>query len=136
METMNSQTHTNLYGELLLRSLPAVIETDSENDRLIAEVEALRGRGAHLLPEERRLLSLLLLLIEDYEEGKYRLKAATPDQVLRELMRARGICQKDLLGVFGSKGVASEVVRGRRAISRTQVKRLAQFFHVSPALFL
>jgi len=136
METMNTRTDTNLYGELLLKSLPAVIESDSENDRLIAEVEALQSRGAHLLPEEKRLLSLLLLLIEDYEEAKYRLKAAAPDEVLRELMRARGIRQKDLLGVFGSKGIASEVVRGRRAISRTQAKRLARFFHVSPALFL
>jgi len=136
METMSSQTDMNLSGELLLRSLPAVIESDSENERLIAEVEALQGRGAHLLHAERRLLSLLLLLIEDYEERKYRIKAATPDEVLRELMRARGARQKDLFGVFGSKGIASEVVRGRRAISRTQAKRLAQFFHVSPALFL
>jgi HTH-type transcriptional regulator/antitoxin HigA len=136
MEAMNTRTDTNLYGELLLKSLPAVIESDSENDRLIAEVEALQSREARLLPEERRLLSLLLLLIEDYEEGKYRLKTATPDEVLRELMRARGIRQKDLLGVFGSKGIASEVVRGRRAVSRTQAKSLARFFHVSPALFL
>jgi hypothetical protein len=60
METMNTRTDTNLYGELLLKSLPAVIESDSENDRLIAEVEALQSRGAHLLPEERRLLSLLV----------------------------------------------------------------------------
>ena len=133
---MNTRSDAILYGELLLKCLPAVIESDSENDRLIAEVEALQSREAHLLPEERRLLSLLLLLIKDYEEGKYRLKAATPDEVLRELMRARGIRQKDLLGVFGSKGIASEVVRGRRAISRTQAKRLGRFFHVSPALFL
>jgi HTH-type transcriptional regulator/antitoxin HigA len=109
---------------------------ENENERLIAEVKALQDREEQLLPEERRLLNLLLLLIEDYEERKYRLKAATPDEVLRELMRARGIRQKDLLEVFGSKGIASEVVRGRRAVSRTQAKRLARFFHVSAALFL
>jgi HTH-type transcriptional regulator/antitoxin HigA len=79
---------------------------------------------------------LPLLLIEDYEERKFRIKAATPDGVLRERMRARGARQKDLLEVFGSKGIASEVVRGRRAIRRTQAKPLARFFHVSPALFL
>jgi HTH-type transcriptional regulator/antitoxin HigA len=136
METMNSRMDANVYGELLLKNLPAVIESDAENERLIAKVEVLQDREEHLLPEERRLLQLLLLLIEDYEERKYRLKAATPDEVLRELMRARGLRQKDLWGVFGSKGIASEVVRGRRAISRTQAKRLARFFHVSPALFL
>ena len=108
----------------------------SENERLIAEVEALQGREEHLLPEERRPLNLLLLLIEDYEERRYRIKASTSDEVLRQLMRVRGARQKDLLRVFGSKGIASEVVRGRRAISRTRAKRLARFFHVSPALFL
>jgi HTH-type transcriptional regulator/antitoxin HigA len=136
METMNSRTDANLYGGLLLKSLPAIIESDFENERLIAELEALQDREEHILPEERRLLNLLLLLVEDYEERRYRIKAASPDEVLRELMRARGTHQKDLLGVFGSKGIASEVVRGRRAISRTQAKRLARFFHVSPALFL
>jgi len=134
MEAMKSRI--DMYGELLLRSLPAVIESDSENERLIAEVETLQVNEEHLLPEEQRLLNLLMLLIEDYEERKYRLRSATPDQVLRELMRARGARQKDLLGVFGSKGIASEVVRGRRAISRAQAKGLARFFHVSPALFL
>ena len=113
-----------------------MIESESENDRLIAEVETLQAREEQLHSEERRLLSLLLLLIEDYEERKFRLKAATPDEILRELMRARGARQKDLLGVFGSKGIASEVVRGRRGISRNQAKHLARFFHVSPALFL
>jgi HTH-type transcriptional regulator/antitoxin HigA len=133
---MISRTDTKSYGELLLRSLPAVIESDAENERLTAELESLQKCENNLLPEERRLLKLLLLLVEDYEERRYRLRAATPDAVLRELMRARGIRQKDLMEVFGSKGIASEVVRGRRAISRTHAKRLARFFHVSPALFI
>jgi HTH-type transcriptional regulator/antitoxin HigA len=78
----------------------------------------------------------MLLLIEDYESRKYSLRAASPNEILRELMRARGLRQKDLVAVFGSKGIASEVVHSRRNISRTQAKRLAQIFHVSPALFL
>ncbi len=133
---MISRPDTKVYGELLVKSLPAVIESDAENERMIAKLESLQNREEHLLAEERRLLKLLLLLVEDYEERRYRMRAATPDAVLRELMRARGIRQKDLIGVFGSKGIASEVVRGRRAISRTQAKRLARFFHVSPALFI
>jgi HTH-type transcriptional regulator/antitoxin HigA len=134
---MNSASmRVTSYGRLLMASLPAVIENDSENDRLLAQVGRLQAMGRALLPEERRLLKLMLLLVEDYECRKYSLKVETPDEVLRELMRARGIRQKDLLGVFGSKGLASEVVRGRRNISRTHAKRLARFFHVSPALFL
>jgi HTH-type transcriptional regulator / antitoxin HigA len=123
---------------------PAIIDPVHKRDRQhafgeisrLSEVEALQIRAEDLVPEERQLLNLLLVLVEDYEERKFRIKAAAPDEVLRELMRVRGTRQKDLLEVFGSKGIASEVVCGRRAISRTQAKRLARFFHVSPALFL
>jgi len=92
---------------LLARTLPTVVEDDTENERLLAEVEELSARERHLRPEERRLLKLLLLLIEDYEERKYRLKAAAPHEVLRELMRARGLRQKDLLGVIDGRSPAT-----------------------------
>jgi len=126
----------NRCGRRLMRSLPAVIEDTAENDRALAEIERFHAREHHLPPEERRLMQLLLLLVEDYEGRKYRLKAAAPHEVLRELMRARGTQQADLLGVLGSKGVTSEVVRGRRGISRSQAKRLAEFFHAPAILFL
>jgi HTH-type transcriptional regulator/antitoxin HigA len=51
-------------------------------------------------------------------------------------MEARDLTQKDLWKLFGSKGVTSEVFHGKRAISRTQAKRLADFFHVGVELFI
>ena len=33
------------YGRLLARSLPAVVETEAENDRLLGIVERLMGKG-------------------------------------------------------------------------------------------
>ena len=42
----------------------------------------------------------------------------------------------DLLEVFGSRGVASEVVNGKRAISKAQARKLAAIFHVPADLFL
>jgi HTH-type transcriptional regulator/antitoxin HigA len=41
-----------------------------------------------------------------------------------------------LLDVFGSRGIASEVVNGKRAISKAQAKKLAALFHVPADLFL
>ena len=124
------------YGRLLARVLPAVIQTEEENARLLAEVHRLAARSDDLSPEEDRLLKLMVALIEDYEGRSYQLKAATSHQALRELMRARGVRQRDLWKVFGSKGITSEVVNGKRGISKTQAKALGEFFHVSPALFL
>jgi hypothetical protein len=41
------------YGRLLARKLPAVIRTEEENERLIAELEELDKRYEELTPEER-----------------------------------------------------------------------------------
>ena len=40
------------------------------------------------------------------------------------------------LSVFGTKGRVSEVVNGKRDISKEQAKKLAAFFHVSANLFI
>lgn len=124
------------YKRLLSKTMPAVIETEEENDRMLSVVEKLMGKGENLSPEEVKLLKLLSKLIADFEERFYQPKDATPIEVLRHLMEARSMKQSDLWHVFGSKGTASEVINGKRAISKTQAKALAEFFHVSTELFI
>ena len=124
------------YGRLLAKVLPVRIETVEENERMLHEVEKLIDKGERRSPEEDALLDLIAHLIQDFEQKFYQLGGATPHEVLRELMAARGVKQSDLWKLFGSKGVASEVVNGKRGISKTQAKALAEYFHVSPELFI
>jgi len=124
------------YGRLLARKLPAVIRTEEENDRLIAELQELDEHYGDLTPEEHEYHDLLVLLIEAFEDAHYSLEGSTPDSRLRSLMEEHGLRQRDLLEVFGSRGIASEVVSGKRAISKTQAKSLAARFHVPADLFL
>jgi HTH-type transcriptional regulator/antitoxin HigA len=51
-------------------------------------------------------------------------------------MEEHDLRQRDLLDILGSRGIASEVVNGKRAISKTQAKKLAALFHVPADLFL
>jgi HTH-type transcriptional regulator/antitoxin HigA len=44
--------------------------------------------------------------------------------------------QADLVKIFGSRGRVSEVINGKRAISKAQAKSLGEFFKVSPDLFI
>ena len=76
-------------------------------------------------PKQERFAELLTLLIDEYEI-RCPIRKATPQQTLQHLMEARGLTQKDLRDVFGSKGNAFEVIDGKRAISKTQSKRLAE----------
>jgi HTH-type transcriptional regulator/antitoxin HigA len=110
------------------------LKTEAENERLLAIVESMMHR--ELSPEETKLFDLRVRLIEDFEERHYPMGQSTPTETLRFLMEQRGLRQRDLVPLFGSSGVASEVINGKRAISKAQARTLADFFHVSPDLFI
>lgn len=123
------------YARLLAETLPGRIETEKENDRCLATVEQLMDKEKRS-PEETRLMDLLITLIEEFEDRNYRLNASTPLSVLQTIMENRGVKASHLWPVLGSKGVTSEVLNGKRQISKSQAKALAEFFHVSPELFI
>jgi HTH-type transcriptional regulator/antitoxin HigA len=135
MSTTTIDLNEKTYGQLLRRTLPHVIRTEEEHDRLTNELLRLDERE-NPSAEERELAELLTVLIDDYEERRYPIRRAEPRQTLRHLMEARGLTQKDLWKVFGSKGITSEVFHGKRAVSKAQAKRLATFFHVGADLFI
>jgi HTH-type transcriptional regulator/antitoxin HigA len=123
------------YGQLLRVTLPHVIRTEEDYERMTAELERLDEREKPSA-EEKELAELLTVLIDEYEERRFPIRKASPRQTLLHLMEARGLRQKDLWKLFGSKGIASEVVNGKRSVSKAQAKKLATFFHVSAELFL
>jgi len=51
-------------------------------------------------------------------------------------MEDRGLRQRDLIPVFGSSSVASNVLKGTRSISKAHARKLAGFFHVPAGLFI
>lgn len=124
------------YRRLLTRTMPVVIETEQENARMLGTVEKLMKKGENLSAEEEKLLKLLARLIEDFEQRYYQPPQAEPLEILHHLMEARGIKQSQLWEVFGSKGIASEVLNGKRGISKTHARALANYFHVPVDLFI
>jgi HTH-type transcriptional regulator/antitoxin HigA len=123
------------YGALLVDIQPRVITTEEENDRALGIVESLLAEK-NLSPEKEQILRLLVSLIEKFEDEYYQLAASTPHSILLHLMEERGLRQTDLVGLIGSRGVVSEVVNGKRTISKSQAKSLGEFFHVDPSLFI
>jgi len=124
-----------VYRELLVKSLPRPIRTGDEHQRLTALLLELDERD-HRTAEEDALAEVLTLLIEDYEEKHYPLPRVSPHESLKALMMERGLKHKDIWPVLGNKGAATEVLNGRRFISKAQAKRLAEFLHVPIDLFI
>ncbi|MEG4517614.1 MULTISPECIES: transcriptional regulator [unclassified Microcoleus] len=123
------------YSKLLAEIAPRAIETEEEYDRLLAVAERLTF-AKNRTPEERVLYKLLVTLIEVYERENYPMDKSEPHEILQHIMESSGTRQADLVGIIGSSGVVSEVVNGKRAISKAQAKALGDYFKISPSLFI
>ncbi|MEG4965778.1 transcriptional regulator [Microcoleus sp. B6-A1] len=132
---MNITIEKTAYGQLLAKSQPKPILNEEDYSVAEAEFNALMSQE-ELTVEEETLLDLWALLIEQYESKYYPIPQATPQDILLHLIEDREIKQVELVGVIGSKGVVSEVVNGKRAISKAQAKALGEFFNVNPSLFI
>jgi HTH-type transcriptional regulator / antitoxin HigA len=124
------------YAALLASALPAVIRSEAENERCIRALEELDRKGNRMSAAEWRLADLLTLLVEDFEEKYYALKQADPVTVIEELMSANGLKQKDLLDIFGSPSIASEVLNRKRRLTTEHIRQLSRRFHVSADVFV
>jgi HTH-type transcriptional regulator / antitoxin HigA len=114
------------YGELLAESVPTVIRTEQEYDHAIEQIEKLLKKGDRISDEEEHLLDLLSTMVEKYEDEHYPIGPAAPHEILRHLMDARGLRQKDIVHLFGSSGRASDAINGLCPISKIQAKALAE----------
>ena len=78
---------------------------------------SLKARYETLSPEERTLLALSERLVQDYDD-KIGLPDVPPDEMLRYLMKHRTLKQADLVPVIGTRSQVSDIVNGKRGISK------------------
>ena len=104
---------------------------------MLAIVDKLMAKGEdNLTPEEDALLELLVDLIHDFEEQRYPLSKSEPRKMVAFLLEQRGMKASDLWPVLGSKSRTSELLSGKRDISKDQAKKLAAFFKTPIGLFI
>jgi HTH-type transcriptional regulator / antitoxin HigA len=123
------------YSALLRRFPPKVIRTAEENEAYTEVLYDLDRRSRTLTAAEKELAELLTLLIEDFEKKQYSLPRAKPLEALRFLMDQHGLKQKDLVDVFGTPSIVSEVLSGKRELNKDHIQGLSERFRVSPEVF-
>lgn len=113
------------------------INTEVENAVALDAAYHLIRKGDELSPGEAKYLERLVSRIEDFEEKAYPISDRSDPQVaLRELVREHGLRQTDLLDIFGSQGTVSQVLNGKRSISKAQARRLSKRFHLPIDIFI
>jgi len=136
METMTTLLNERQYQRLLDMALPVAIRSEQEHRRLLDTVAGLMEKPEDEISEEEgRLLELLSVLIEEYENRTQPLPKAQAHRMLAYLLEERRMKASDLWTVL-PKSRVSEILNGKRGISKTQARKLADLFHVPVDLFL
>ena len=120
----------------LVRTFPlAHIRHDAHLDAAVAVIDRLLDEGDHA-PAEEMYLDALTDLLETYEAAHVPIPVRSGVDALRFLMEANDLRQVDLVPVLGRKSLVSEVLSGKRPLALTHIKKLANYFRVSPAVFI
>jgi HTH-type transcriptional regulator/antitoxin HigA len=121
-----------LKHELKYRA-PRLIASDEQLDEYTNTLIELQEQ--RMTAEDREYARLLAALIEKYENEHYQIRAATPREVLVELIEQNGLRQRDLVPLLGTETAVSMIVNGRRPLSKANIEKLSRRFRVSPAVF-
>jgi len=127
-----TQAWRTLQGYAPLRQIRS--ETDYLRMRELADLLADSAAD----DEDHPLFSLFEIamdLIARWEEQHVTIPAAAPAEVLRFLLNEYGLKQKDLSDI-ASETLVSDILAGRRAISKRLAKALSARFHVDIAAFI
>jgi HTH-type transcriptional regulator / antitoxin HigA len=124
------------YLELIRRLPLRPIRSERELDRAIAVINELLDRD-RLTPAEADYLDVLGDLVERYEETTEPIGDVSEADMLRFLIDQKGVTQAEVARATGVRErPISEVLSGKRQLSRAQLGKLAAYFHVSPAVFM
>jgi HTH-type transcriptional regulator / antitoxin HigA len=113
---------------------PVPITSERQHQEYVSVLDKLTSKK-NPTNEEEKYAQVLMTLIEAYEEEHHPIPDASPVEVLRALMEANDLRQKDLAPIFGSESILSEILHNKRALNKAHIEKLSERFQVSPAVF-
>jgi HTH-type transcriptional regulator / antitoxin HigA len=123
------------YIQLLQKFPPRTITNDQQLEATQEVIDSLLDR-AELTPEESDYLNVLGTLVFDYEQKNETITDIYGVELLKVLIAERNLRQKDLIPVFKTESIISDILNGKRQLTVRHIQELAQFFNLSPAVFL
>jgi HTH-type transcriptional regulator / antitoxin HigA len=108
-----------------------VPKTKKEYEKLVSILDDLIYERA-----DESLIETIGVLVEQYEDKNVHVDDASPAEVLKYLMEENNLKQVDLKNEIGSQGLISDILNGKRELSKHNIKALSKRFHVSADVFL
>ncbi len=128
-------TSIDKYIQLLQKFPPRPVVNEADFEATQSVINELLDKHK-LSSEEEDYLDVLGTLIYNYEQQQEDL---IPDiygvELLKVLIEEHKLKQKDLVFIFKTESIISEILKGKRQLTNRHIQELAEFFHVSPAVF-
>ncbi len=111
------------------------IRSKGDYNRAVEIAGALTAKRK-LNKDQRDYLESLATLIEAYENKHFPIDTQDPIETLEFLLESNALNGSDLGRILGQRQLGSKILKGERHLSKSHIKRLAEYFSVEPGLFL
>lgn len=133
------QSENTSYTNLLISFPPRPIKSEEDFEKTEVIVDELLDKG-NLTEEEEDYLFVLGMLIHEYEEKQdFATHMKVPDiygvELLKVLIEETNLKQKDLVPIFKTESIVSDVLKGKRKLTVEHIQKLGEFFKLSPSVF-
>jgi HTH-type transcriptional regulator/antitoxin HigA len=136
MSGAKTKQQTGRYFELVHEFPLRRLRNDGDLTRANAMIKALIVREK-LTRDEEDYLDVLGDLVEAYEDEHHPLPPVSEADMLRHLLESRDVSQSVVSAETGiAESTLSSILAGRRRLNRDHIAALAQYFKVSPAVFI
>ena len=129
----------DLYMELVLAFPLRPIRSESDHRAALDAARGIMLRDERdLSADEADYLDVLSDLIRQYEEAHYLMpkNSDTERDRLVALMDDSGMTASDLGRLLGTRSLGSMLLTGRRGLSKSHIRILANHFKIDPGYFL
>jgi HTH-type transcriptional regulator/antitoxin HigA len=135
MKTPGNDAKDSKYLELIRTFPRRPIRSESELDRAIALIDSLIDRD-DLDPGEEDYLDVLGDLVHNYEAKHHPIAPVSDAEMLRFLLESNEMTQAVLAQKSGiAESTISEILAGKRKLSRRHITAFSKVFQASPAVF-
>lgn len=123
------------YIEIITKFPPRLIKSEVDYDEVQNVIDSLLD-NEQMTTDVQDYLNMLGLLVQEYEENTVSIPDISGLELLKGLIEEWGLRQKDLVPIFKTESIVSDVLNEKRKFTLEHIKKLGAFFNISPAAFL
>ncbi|OKH24687.1 helix-turn-helix domain-containing protein [Chroogloeocystis siderophila] len=112
--------------ELLQKFPPRPIKSETERQVFQEVIDSLLD--SEIMPEGQDYLNVLGVLVYEYEKKSLSIPDLSGVELLKALIDEFDLKQKDLILIFKTEVIVSEILNEKRSFTVERIKKLADFF--------